>query len=287
MLIVDRFEELPVIAAIFLGALLIAIIGYLDYLTGYEISLAAFYILPILILSWGVGRWGGIGGGVACAASRTVADLLAGSSHSSVLPIVWNATTRLIMYLVIAILLVMIRQHSDRQKSLARIDHLTGAVNKRAFSEILDSEAARSRRYQRSFSLAYIDVDNFKSINDSFGHYLGDDLLRVVADVLRSNVRASDTVARLGGDEFALLLPETEEAGAKVAVGKLQRLLNQEMSSRSWPATVSIGCLTCSNVEAIEPILAYVDSLMYDAKAAGKNTVRYTTLPGKQRTASE
>ena len=181
MYLIDRFERVPTFSIVALGALMVALIGYLDLLTGYRISLAAFYILPIFILSWGAGRWGGIGGGIACAAARTLADLLSGEPYSRALILVWNASTRLTIYLVIAFLLVLVKRYSDGQKELARIDHLTGAVNKRAFGEMLQAEAARSRRYQRPLTIVYLDIDNFKVINDTLGHNSGDNLLRLTS----------------------------------------------------------------------------------------------------------
>ena len=278
MHLIDRFEQLSTISLVVLGAAMVAIIGYLDMLTAYKISLAAFYILPIFVLSWGAGRWGGIGVGIASAAARTLADLLSGDPHSSVLSLVWNALMRLIIYLVIAILLVLVKRYYDRQKELARIDPLTGAVNKRSFGELLNAEAARSRRYQRPLTIAYLDVDNFKAINDTFGHNSGDDLLRLFVTIMRSNIRASDTVGRLGGDEFALLLPETDETGARIVIAKIQSLFAQEMIDRAWPVTISVGSLTCSNdTKNTENLMAQADRLMYDAKLSGKNSARYAT----------
>ncbi|HTC77354.1 MAG TPA: diguanylate cyclase, partial [Terriglobales bacterium] len=95
------------------------------------------------------------------------------------------------------------------EKELSRSDPLTGLPNRRAFYEVALAEADRARRYRHPLSLAYLDVDNFKQVNDDYGHDAGDELLVRVAEVLRRNLRNNDIVARLGGDEFAMLLPET------------------------------------------------------------------------------
>ncbi|MGA2640794.1 MAG: GGDEF domain-containing protein [Spirochaetia bacterium] len=276
MQLISRLEGWPTSVSMVAGALLVSVIGVLDYVTGYELTFSAFYLLPIFIFAWLGGNWGGIGGAVASAAVRTLVDLFGGKPYSSALSIVWNTGMRLALFVVVALLISLIRKYVDQERALARIDHLTGAANKRSFEELLQAEIERSRRYSRPFTLAYFDLDNFKLVNDSFGHAAGDGLLHAVVSIIRANVRATDVVARLGGDEFALLMPETDESSARTAISKIQSHIKREMQERARGVTVSIGSLTCSNAElSVEELIHQADDLMYAAKIKGRNTAEY------------
>jgi diguanylate cyclase (GGDEF)-like protein len=270
-------ERLPLVLTITAGSVLVAAIGLMDYVTGYQLSFSAFYLLPLFAFAWLLGRWGGIGGALASAAVRTLADLLGGHVYAHVSYAAWNALMRLVLFLVVARLISVLKEHVDHERTLARIDHLTGAANKRSFIELLKAEADRSRRYARRFTVAYFDLDNFKVVNDSLGHAAGDELLQTVVTVMRAGLRVTDVVARLGGDEFALLLPETDERAARVAIAKIQEQIGRAMKERSWPVTVSVGSLTCAGSDGdVEKLIEQADDLMYAAKLKGKNTVQYS-----------
>lgn len=279
MYLISRMEALPKIVTVAIGAVLIGAIGFLDYGTGYELSFTAFYFVPIFLLTWLAGEWAGYCGALGSAASRTVADLLGGGTpFPGPLVFAWNAGMRVVVFAVIAALLAAVRRHVLQERALARVDHLTGALNKKAFFDSLGAEAARSRRYGRPFTLAYLDLDNFKSVNDSRGHVAGDALLQDVISIIRSNVRESDFVARLGGDEFALLLPETDERGARAAIAKIQSQFALGMKQHDWPVTLSIGAVTAGADDGdVEQIVTRADALMYAAKMEGKNTARFAT----------
>src|SRR5271157_1601302 len=276
MRLLALIERWPKSVSLTVGALLVFVIGVLDYVTGYQLTFSAFYLLPIFILAWLGGQWGGLGGAVASAAVRTLVDLVGGRPYLSPLYIVWNTGMRLVLFVVVALLISLIRQYVDQERAFARVDHLTGAANARSFTEMLKAEVERSRRYARRFTIAYFDLDNFKSVNDTFGHAAGDELLKVVVDIIRGNLRATDVIARLGGDEFALLLPETDEDAARAAIAKIQSRIKSEMQSRARPVTVSIGSLTCSDAGLdVDALIQKADDLMYAAKVKGRNTAEY------------
>jgi diguanylate cyclase (GGDEF)-like protein len=276
MRLIALIERWPRSLSVIVGAVSIVLIGMLDFLTGYQLSFSAFYLLPIFVLSWQAGRWGGLGGAAGSAAARTLADLLAGHVYSSPLYPVWNAVMRLLLFGVVGLIISALKKHFDQERSLARIDHLTGAANTRSFMEILKAEAERSRRYNRLFTIAYFDLDNFKAVNDKLGHAAGDEVLKAVVSHIRAHVRATDVVARLGGDEFALLLPETDEPAARIAMAKIQSRIKAEMEAKSLAVTVSIGSLTCSGAEVeVEDLVKRADNLMYAAKEKGKNRAEY------------
>jgi diguanylate cyclase (GGDEF)-like protein len=270
------FERWPPWLSILLGVVLLGVIGYLDYVSGYELSFSAAYLIPIFLLAWGSGWRAGLAGAVASVAIRTAADLLGGLHYSHPALIYGNAGMRFALFAGAALVLSALRRMVDDQRSLAATDHLTGAQNSRAFRETLRLETERSRRYQRPYTLAYFDLDNFKTINDSLGHAEGDEVLRVVVSAIRSNTRSSDTIGRVGGDEFTLLLPETDSGQARVAVDKIRDGILQEVHRRNWDVTVSIGACSVTGADIdVDSIIGQADRLMYEAKVAGKNTVRF------------
>lgn len=162
----------------------------------------------------------------------------------------------------------------EAERKLARIDSLTGLANRRAFYEGAELERKRSLRRSRPLSIAYLDLDNFKQINDRNGHEMGDELLACVGGIMRANLRAEDLVARLGGDEFAVLLPESDYQAASLAVAKLHRILSAEMQKRCWPVGVSLGMVTFESIpENVEDMVHAADELMYTVKRDGKNRI--------------
>ncbi|MCK7512332.1 MAG: GGDEF domain-containing protein [Desulfobacterales bacterium] len=175
-----------------------------------------------------------------------VADLLDGHPYSNILIPVWNTLIRFSFFVIITLLLSSFKISMEREKELSRIDYLTGAVNTRLFYELAQAEIDRFHRYEHPFTLAYIDLDNFKSVNDQFGHSTGDQVLRTVVNSARKYLRKTDVLARLGGDEFALLLSETDQESARVAISNIQSKLSEEMRQNNWPVTFSIGVLTCN-----------------------------------------
>jgi diguanylate cyclase (GGDEF)-like protein len=165
---------------------------------------------------------------------------------------------------------------------LARSDFLTGAANSRAFFDVADMELVRARRYARPFSVAHIDVDNFKTVNDTLGHQAGDDLLRVIVATIKTNLRETDLLARLGGDEFAVLFPETGEEESLVATQKLHGHLNDEVKRRQWPVSFSVGLLTCLDApKSVDDLLKLADKLTYEAKHGGKNSIKQDVVAAK------
>ncbi|ALS99118.1 sensor domain-containing diguanylate cyclase [Lacimicrobium alkaliphilum] len=164
----------------------------------------------------------------------------------------------------------------EKEQQLARLDSLTHIANRRAFYEFAEKEKDRSLRHHLAFTLAYIDLDNFKLVNDRFGHDTGDRLLKMVASNIKCSVRSSDMIARLGGDEFGVILPETDQPLARKMITRLISRLGETMTEHQWPVTFSVGVLTCYNGHiALEELMKKVDSLMYQIKHQGKNAVKY------------
>ena len=193
----------------------------------------------------------------------------------------WNATVRLGYFLSVAFLATLLREERDMHKLEARVDTLTGLPNRRAFLEAAEAESRRSRRRKYALTLAYIDLDNFKAVNDQQGHGAGDDLLRVVGESLKASARESDAVARLGGDEFAILLPETDIDGAKIFLDNLRARLLKSMQTNRWPVTFSIGSITFSRSVSVQEMIRRADELMYEVKQGSKNAIHFDLTQGE------
>lgn len=172
-----------------------------------------------------------------------------------------------------------LRLSLNKEKQLARIDALTGAHNRRAFYEMMQRERNRAHRHKRPLTVAYIDLDNFKEVNDSFGHHAGDSVLIAVAEVMARNLRQADFVARLGGDEFAIVLPESGPEQARPVITKIHMRLMDSMKENGLPVTFSIGAVSfLTFLGSVEEMLQKADELMYFVKSHGKSNVRYETV---------
>jgi GGDEF domain-containing protein len=120
----------------------------------------------------------------------------------------WNAIMRFCIFLVNVYMLSRLKGALETERMLSRIDPLTGIINGKYFIELVNNEILRSSTPNHPFTIAYVDIDNFKAVNDRFGHTTGDTVLRTIAVTMRNHARKTDVIARLGGDEFAFLLPE-------------------------------------------------------------------------------
>jgi diguanylate cyclase (GGDEF)-like protein len=262
-----------------LAFMLVVCMGIVDYLTGPELSVSVFYLLPILWAAWFAGRWAGITASIASAVTWLAADVLAGETYSHPIMLYWSATTRLVVFWVVAMLLSALKGRLEHEEELARTDALTGVANVRFFTELANMEISRARRYECPLTLVYIDADDFKGINNRFGHNAGDTLLRLLAEAMKGEVRATDIVARLGGDEFAILLPETGYEPAQEVIRKVHQRLLRTMAENEWPVTFSIGAVTFARppASALE-MIRQADDLMYVAKHCGKDMVKHVEL---------
>ena len=158
----------------------------------------------------------------------------------------------------------------------AATDSLTGLANRRVFFAEVESEITRQRRYAGVFSLAVLDLDGFKALNDSKGHRAGDEALTLVAEVLRARARKSDSLGRIGGDEFGVLMPNTRDMDCTTMLHDLCASIAQKTAAADCPVTASIGCKTFkSPPQSSADALQQADRLMYEAKSNGKNRAEH------------
>jgi diguanylate cyclase (GGDEF)-like protein len=270
-----KLKALAVLAPV----LAICLIGFIDYKTGYEFGLSLFYLIPISVSVWFNGKSAGMLSSALSAVIWFVADRAAGNHYSHAAVPYWNTFIRLGFFLVVTLLLNKLRISLENEKKTARIDGLTGAMTSRFFLEIVEMELARSQRFKTALTIAYIDLDHFKEVNDSLGHYAGNETLKNIASTMLANLRKTDFLARLGGDEFAILFPGLDSDGARVVVPKIRSNLLKEMKKSSLPVTFSIGVLTIKDALCtVEECIKLADNLMYSIKRSGKNAVNYDTI---------
>lgn len=256
------------------GILLIATIGTIDYVTGREISVAFFYLLPILLVTWYGRRGAGYTASVISAVIWLMADKSTSHIYSHYLIPYWNAMARLGFFITTTYLLASLKGHFLREQSLARVDELTQLYSARTFKELAANLISLSQRHGHPMALAYLDLDDFKQVNDNFGHSEGDAVLRMVGATLKRCVRSSDIIGRLGGDEFAIAMPETGLNAARVAFKKIHQELNLQNDQTQWPVGFSIGVAVFTTAPSgLEDAINFADRLMYCVKASGKNQV--------------
>lgn len=247
------------------------LISAIDFWVWMDIGLSVFYLIPIMMTAWFIGPRTGLALACLCALAWFQADGVAKDYSLRFLPY-WNAGVRLSFFVIVTSLLTTLKAAYQREQLLARLDGLTGINNYRFFLELLQAELDRSRRYQYPLTLAYLDVDGFKAINDQMGHSVGDQLLKAIAQTLMSSVRSHESVARLGGDEFAILLPQTHYDQTKITLTRIQHLLQTLSKLQGWPVGFSIGAVTFNTLPAsVDILLTQADQLMYAVKRSGKN----------------
>lgn len=168
-----------------------------------------------------------------------------------------------------------LRGAHDRIEELSRRDALTGLTNRRWLDEVLRLEVERARRYQTPLSVAMVDLDLFKDINDSFGHAVGDQVLKAAASALEGAVRMTDVVSRYGGEEFLVLLPNTELPQALMLAERMRADLRlMPVTFRPEPVTASFGVAQWESKDSVESLVGRADEALYEAKRTGRDKVQ-------------
>ncbi len=162
---------------------------------------------------------------------------------------------------------------------LAHTDPLTQVLNRRALTVRLASELERARRYDSVLTLLMVDLDHFKKVNDTYGHLVGDEVLREVATLLQNEVRSVDVVARYGGEEFVAVLPETSLAGAMIFAERIREHVAATPFASSLveplrlTASIGVSSYPSATISTVDDLFARADEALYRAKADGRNRV--------------
>jgi diguanylate cyclase (GGDEF)-like protein len=276
MLLIDYLNRQDKSRLLGVAIILVILIGYVNHLAGMEISVSILYLSPVSLVSWFVGRREGGFIALASSASLYAVEWSLGRHYSHPAIFYWNFAVMFSFFLIINFGLSGFRKALEKEKKLARVDSLTGVTNSRYFFDLVEGEIERSRRYGHPMTLIYLDCDNFKKLNDKFGHQIGNRFLQLLASTLKSNTRDIDIVARLGGDEFAILMPETGEQIVPHAIQQLHNRLVNALHKMGWPITLSMGAAIHLDPPAsAEDLIKNADRLMLQAKGEGKNRVQY------------
>ncbi len=178
-------------------------------------------------------------------------------------------------------------------RMLASSDSLTGSMTRRAWNEAAEMEIKRAVRYGSDLSIAILDIDRFKAVNDTYGHPAGDKVIQLLADLCIKEKRDSDVFGRLGGEEFAFVLPETSGAWAKSFIGRVREKFSQSAiqidSDATINCTLSAGVAELASLEQLAEIVARADRCLYEAKEAGRNRVVLdkSVAPALQRSSAK
>jgi diguanylate cyclase (GGDEF)-like protein len=275
-------NDLSRIQLIGMALLSILLIGLFDYEFGYEISLSLFYLAPVAAVTWYVGRKTALLIAVLTALPLLLEEMSVGHLHSRPMLLIWNACLQIGFMVVVIYLLDGLHGQIELAHELARTDALTGLFNRRAFLEHLQYRLDLAARAGKPVTLAYIDLDDFKRINDWRGHQEGDQVLKLIARTLTMSIRRTDMVARLGGDEFALLMDGANRSSAEHFITKLRIALDEAFVGQSYIVTCSIGCMTFQiPPNSADTALAAADRLMYRVKRQGKNAVAFSVFDNR------
>ncbi len=232
----------------------------------YPIVMMALYRVQRRPLIWGI---------TGLAVFLAVAGYLADPP-----PDIWDGVTNrafaVVTILAVSYGVTKLTAHEQRLLIESITDPLTGLLNRRHFMELSNREATRSRRHDLVFAVLMLDIDHFKKVNDTYGHPVGDLVIKALADICSNALRPHDILARFGGEEFVLTLPQTDIGGAHVVAERIRTMVEQnEVLTEAGPVrfTVSIGISTYLRGKGFEQVIERADQALYRAKQSGRNRV--------------
>lgn len=255
--------------------LIIIGIAFADILIGDVLSLYLLYIFPIVFLSFNDNRIQSMTAATLSSLLWIIVDYQLSSLNPSILFAGIECLSRIVIFELIAFFVGAYRRTYLALENQAYHDEKTGAYNYRAFLEIGTKELSLSRRTSIIASLAYFDMDNFKAINDIYGHSRGDEVLSVFSKIVRERIRNSDLFARIGGDEFVVLFLGSEALQTGPILDLIRTDFNKLMSTKGYPTTISIGIINITEDKDLDQMTKEADKLMYKAKDLGKNMIVY------------
>lgn len=255
---------------IVLSFLITIAVAYADSKTGHEVSLSIFFLIPVSLAAIASNFRVGIAISVVSAIAWYWNDVSSGPAHSHWLIPVWNSVMRFGYFILHSFFLSRYVEQLAINREYANTDTLTGARNSRYLRIRLTKEMESASA--GNLTLAYIDLDNFKQVNDQYSHAEGDIVLRSFVDLVTARIRETDFLARIGGDEFVLVMPGCDTESSRNAIEVIIANARKLFLEKGWPISLSIGAVTTrTRTISSEDLIASADHLMYDAKKQGKN----------------
>jgi len=258
----------------------LVLITCFDFISGGRYAFSVFYVIPVAILSWYIGKRYSVPTAVFIGFIEAFIKFKDFSDSSSLYYYYLNTAISCVTFTAISFAITKCKSIFLNEKTLARVDFLTGIPNWKSFTECVDREIERAKREKQTLSIAYIDCDNFKSINDEYGHDEGNKALQIIAKSMKRNIRKIDYVARVGGDEFVMLLVGANAKNAYAIMDKVKKVLNFEMKSNNYAVTFSVGLSTFEHVpSSAEEMIKVSDFLMYEVKNTSKDSIKSEVVP--------
>jgi len=263
-------------AILALALLAVAALAYANQIaeTDLNVELEALFLAPIAIVAWAYPRRFSLLFALAVTVLAALSD--AGIRRYPAPQLAFEFAVHAAVFLSAAFVVNLLADLLSQQTHRARFDALTDSANAERFREFAALELDRSKRYNRPVTVAFVDLDNFKMVNDRYGHLAGDEALRSMAGLMREHLRGTDVVGRLGGDEFGILMPETGEDEARAVLERVRARIAERAAAMGWPITASIGAAaTCGAGRDVrsEDVLARADNAMYRVKSSSKDDV--------------
>jgi diguanylate cyclase (GGDEF)-like protein len=250
-------------------------VAFVDAFVPNMIPIMVFYLPPVAVICWVINLRTAITLSLICSLLWILDEAFAPTVADDHL-MYWVSGVHFAFFVVVTTVLSRLRRAHEQAKHEALTDRLTGLPNGRAFTDACEREIANSQRSNLPLTVALIDCDSFKQVNDTLGHLEGDRLLNILAQAMRNGLRSGDMLARLGGDEFGLLLPMTTQAEAESVVKRLQDMADQAMAENAWPVSLSIGVVSYDMPpETVTAAILQADRRMYATKRAGKNAIQF------------
>jgi len=270
----DRLESIPGSASVCVVLVLCLGVGWIDVATGREVKVLPLYLTITSFGAWRLGRAGAVSSAALALSTWAAVQWFQPGNPWSWAIWLGNIGTQGIALLFVGMLVATLADQLRVARAANRKDALTGLQNRHGLMGDVAIAIALCRRNGRAMALAFIDLDNFKQVNDQHGHKAGDQLLQCCASVIAHSCRSTDIAARLGGDEFVIAMPEVQPAEARIIVDRLRESFMARPEVAGTPVSMTIGAVVDPRAaSAIEHLLARADALMYEAKRAGKDRV--------------
>jgi diguanylate cyclase (GGDEF)-like protein len=274
---IDQIDKRLLFALIFC---LECFIFWLDYITTPDLPpLTMFYLAPIILAAFFLDKKQAYLIALVAAVEGIIVyqKLL---TNFDLFLTGFDLFSNAVIFFTVTFLILQLRKLFDYLEEQAREDYLTKANTRRYFYEMSNTELARAFRYKHPITLVFMDIDNFKQVNDTQGHEKGDHLLARTVLTIKSNLREGDLIGRFGGDEFAILLHHTDEEQAKIIVERMRQNLLNAIAPINSKVTFSIGAVTylADKPASIDELVTVADRAMYSVKETTKNSVRFVAI---------